>query len=134
MKYLFLAVALIFFGCSDHNNKQTQEKQPQTTQKQTKNENKTKIIQLQDLNLTFKNDKLIYPQKRVVLLFKNNSKYSKYQEEVLKKLNVKYYTTDNEYLKNEFNITILPSIVILDKNKSIKFENFTPYEFLKEEF
>jgi len=136
MRNIIFAIALLFFGCSNHNNKQKNEKQPQSEKKIKNIEKKEKnfTIILKDVNLTFKNDKLIYPQKKVILLFKDNSKYSKYQEKILKKLKIKYISTNNEILKKEFNISVLPTIIVLDKNKTIKFENFTPYEFLKEEF
>jgi len=55
------------------------------------------------------------------------------QENVLKNLNVTYIKTNNQYLKNYFQIQKYPSIIILDKNKTVKFENFVPYEILKAE-
>ena len=39
----------------------------------------------------------------------------------------------SEYLKNYFHINTYPTIIILDKNKTIRYENFVPYEILKEE-
>jgi len=135
MKYLFIAITILILGCSNHNNKQKNEKQPQIEKKiEKKEENTINTVTLKDINITFKNHKIIYPSKKVVILFIDNSKYSKIQEKILKKLNVNYYVTDNNILKKEFNISIFPTIVVLDKNKTIKFENFTPIEFLKEEF
>ena len=55
------------------------------------------------------------------------------QENVLKEMNVTYKKTNNEYLKNYFHINTYPTIIILDKNKTIRYENFVPYEILKEE-
>jgi hypothetical protein len=91
------------------------------------------IIKLNDFNVTFKDNLLIYPKKRVFLLFDNNSTYCKMQESVLKEMNVTYKKTNNEYLKNYFHINTYPTIIILDKNKTIRYENFIPYEILKEE-
>jgi len=127
MRYILpIILMLVITGCS------SQEKNETNTTKEIKlEENKT--IQIEDLTLKFVNKKLIYPQKKVILLFSNNNKYSKQQEEILSKFNTRFYIiTDNEYLQNYFNIKMFPSIIILDKNKTIKFENFTPYEFLKE--
>jgi hypothetical protein len=90
-------------------------------------------INLNDTNLTFKKDKLIYPNKRVVILFEDNSSISKAQEMVLDKLNVKYSKTQNQFLKEYFQIKTIPTIIVLDKNKTIKYENFVPYEILKAE-
>jgi hypothetical protein len=53
------------------------------------------------------------------------------QEEVLKYLKIKYYKTNNKFLEKYFKISMYPTTVIIDKNKTIKFENFTPIEILK---
>ena len=95
--------------------------------------NFTKKIILDDLELIFYNNKLICPNKRVVLFFEDNSTYSKAQELVLKRLKVKYVKVNSNFLQNYFNITIFPTIIVLDKNKTIKYENFVPYEILKAE-
>ena len=135
MKYLLIAVLIFFLGCN--NNKNTHKSNvTKITQKSKKNPKKNeKIIYIKDNNLSlkFKNSKLIYPNDKMVLLFEDNSFYSKEQKRILQKLNIRFYEINNSYLKNYFNITIYPTIVVLDKNKTIKFENFTPYEILKEE-
>jgi hypothetical protein len=76
---------------------------------------------------------LIYPKEKTVLLFEDNSTKSNMQKIVLDKLKVKYIATDNPYLKNYFKIKTIPTIIVLDKNKTIKYENFVPYEILKAE-
>ena len=137
--YLTLFLIIFFTGC----NKKT--KQPQTTDNNTttvniKKQNNPKknpanitIIKFNGFELKFKNNELIYPKEKTIILFDNNNTYSKAQEIVLNKLNVKYYKTNTLYLEKYFNIQYYPTIIVLDKNKTIKYENFTPYEILKAE-
>jgi len=147
MKYILPIILMILItGCSDKgcSDKGKKEKKGEETNKtvvekpSSITKPQTIIIDLNDTNLTFKENNLTYPKKRVVLLFADNSKYSKEQAEILKKMKLKYYKTDNEYLKKYFKIQKYPkkypTIIILDKNKTIRFENLTPYEFLKEAF
>jgi len=135
MKIFYFLIILFIIGCeSNSHNKNTKKKennQIKTTTITTKNGNTE--IYINDIKLVFKNNKLIYPKKRVILLFGNNQLYSKEEEKVLKKLKLKFYKTNNNFLEKYFNITIYPTIIILDKNKTIKYENFTPYEILKAE-
>ena len=137
MKYILPIILIFFLGCSKK--EETKNKNPNSTNIQkitkkskSKNEN-LKTVVLKDLNLTFKNGKLIYPKKKTVLLFCDNSKFSKAQKVVLKKLKIPYETTDDKFLENYFHIKIYPTIIVLDKNKTIKYENFVPYEILKTE-
>jgi len=123
MRYI-LAILLIFFIGCDKKTKHIKTKQTKI---------KTDQFKINDLNLTFKNNKLIYPNKKMIILFYDNNFYSKEEIRILKKLNVKFYKTNDKFLINYFNIKYFPTIVILDKNKTIKFENFTPYEILKTE-
>jgi len=123
MKYLIILLALFFLGCD---NKKSNTSNP------IKKQNKI-IIKGEDFNLTFKNKKLIYPKKRVILLFFNKSSYSLEEEKILKRLNLTFHKTNNKFLKSYFKIRYYPTIVILDKNQTIKYENFTPYEILKAE-
>jgi DNA gyrase/topoisomerase IV subunit A len=135
---------LIFFiSCSKNTNtneNKTVKTENNTTLKKTevkkvKNEKPKDIviIKLNDFQLEFNKTKLIYPKEKTVILFDNNNTYSKAQESVLQKLNVKYYKTNSPYLEKYFNIEYYPTIVVLDKNKTVKYENFTPYEILKAE-
>ena len=128
---------ILITGCSDKGKKEKKGEETNKTvveKPSSITKPQTIIIDLNDTNLTFKENNLTYPKKRVVLLFADNSKYSKEQAEILKKMKLKYYKTDNEYLKKYFKIQKYPTIIILDKNKTIRFENLTPYEFLKEAF
>jgi hypothetical protein len=125
---------LIIFiaGCSKE--KHSQNIQTDTNQTQTKPV-KDKILSVRINGLTLKFDKngIIYPDKKTILLFDNNNTYSKAQEIVLKKLKVKYYKTDSSVLEEKFGIQTYPTIIVLDRNKTVKYENFTPYEILKAE-
>ncbi len=135
MKYI-LPIILIFIGCFEEKKQKPQETKTQQTQistKTQKKENNLMVISLKDLNLTFKDNSIVYPKKRVIILFRKNSTKCKMQENILKKLNLNFYKTDNIYLKNYFKINIYPTIIILDKNKTLKYEGFIPYEILKAE-
>jgi len=135
MKYIFFLILILFIGCQS-NTKKTEKKENNISINNNiqKKENQNLII-IKDGNLSFKflNNKLLYPKNKTILLFKDNSFYSKEEERILKRLNLKFFISNNEYLKKYFNITIYPTIVVLDKNKTIKYENFTPYEILKAE-
>jgi len=144
LKYILtLFLFLFFISCSKNTNtngNNTTKTENNTTLKKTeiKKVKKEKlksivIIKLNNFQLEFNNTKLIYPKEKTVILFENNNTFSKAQESVLQKLNVKYYKTNSPYLEKYFNIEYYPTIVVLDKNKTIKYENFTPYEILKTE-
>ena len=140
MKYILVGILVFFAACSKESNKNEANitKKTNTNIKNYEKEviqekNFTKKIILDDFELTFQDSKLIYPNKRVVLFFENNNTYSKAQEVILKKLKIKYIKVNSKFLKDYFNITIFPTIVLLDKNKTIKYENFVPYEILKAE-
>jgi len=127
---LILTLFLIIFFNSCSKKENSEEKKPKITKEKKE---KIKTIQIKDLKLSFKNNTLNYPPKKVILLFEDNNTLSKAQELVLNKLNLKYYKTDSKFLENYFKIEYYPTIIILDKNKTIKYENFTPYEILKAE-
>jgi hypothetical protein len=129
LRIFFIIAVILFIGCN--NKEKHPKKQIKKLINKNKNETNITIIKLNDCNLTFKNNQMIYPNQKIYILFDDNSTYSKMQKEVLKQLNVKFYQTHNEYLKKYFKISIYPTTIILDKNKTTKFENFTPIEILK---
>ena len=145
MKYiLWTLIIILISGCTNQKNSHDNTLQTNNTKEngiyEEKNNKKTKaknnnitIIKQNDFNLTFKDNKLIYPPKKMVLLFYNDGFYSKEEEKILKKLNIKYHKTNNEFLKKYFEINYFPTIIVLEQNKTVKFENFTPYEILKTE-
>ncbi len=138
MKFLYIFLfALFLTGCNNHthsNNDTNVTKLTQKSKKTTQNK-KTNLIIVKDkdFNLSFENSKLIYPKKRMILLFTDKSFYSGEEKRILNKLNVRYYVTDNNFLKNYFKISIYPTIIVIESNKTVKYENFTPYEILKAE-
>jgi hypothetical protein len=136
LRFVYIIAILFFIGCNNNTKKETNNqihKKQHLQNKINKNTNETNItiISLNDYNLTFRNNQLIYPKNKIYILFYDDTKYSKLQEEALKYLKIKYYKTNNKFLKNYFKISMYPTTVILDKNKTIKFENFTPIEILK---
>ena len=137
MRYIILILIFFFIGCN-HKTKNTTEINNTkefniSKEKKVNLKQNIKIINIEKISLKFTNNKLIYPNKKTILLFYKNNFYSKEQVRVLNKLNVKFYKTKNKFLEKYFNINYYPTIVVLDKNKTIKFENFTPYEILKTE-
>ncbi len=141
MKYILSFILLLFFSACSKNVK-TEEKYITTETNQTKqlqkihkvnNNSDITVIKFDNFELKFKKNTLIYPKQKTIILFDNNNTYSKAQELVLKKLKTTYYKTNSPYLEKYFNIQTYPTIVVLDKNKTIKYENFTPYEILKTE-
>jgi len=136
LKYILTFILIIFFSACSKNSKPNENhitKDTNTTTEQKTVKNDVTVINFDGFTLKFKNNELIYPENKTVILFDNNNSYSKAEEIVLKKLNVRYYKTDSEYLEKYFNIQNYPTIVVLDKNKTVKYENFTPYEILKAE-
>ncbi len=141
MKITFFYIStiiLLFSGCEHNSNtKNTQinkNKEIKNTQRNiSKLKEDTIRIKEKDFNLTFVNSKIVYPKNKMILLFENNSLYSQEEEKILKKLNIKFYKTKNKFLENYFKIINYPSIVILDKNKTIIYQNFMPYEMIKTE-
>ena len=138
MKYILPFIFIILFTACSKNSNSEQTHTVNETNKTVTDINKTKksdvtVIDFKNFKLEFKKNELIYPKEKTIILFENNNSYSKAQELVLKKLNVKYYKTDSVYLKEYFGIQTYPTIVVLENNKTVKYENFTPYEILKAE-
>ncbi|ACM92360.1 putative lipoprotein [Nautilia profundicola AmH] len=136
MRYILTFILIIFFsGCSKNSKPDENHitKENNLTIQKSINKDNVTIIHFDNFVLKFKNNELVYPENKTVILFDNNNSYSKAQEMVLKKLNIKYYKTNAPYLEKYFNINNYPTIVVLDKNKTVKYENFTPYEILKAE-
>jgi len=134
MRIFYFLIIFFILGCESNshnkNTKKIENNQIKTTMTTTNGNTK---IYINDVKLIFINNKLIYPKKRVILLFGDNNLYSKEEERILKKLKLKFYKTNNNFLQKYFNITIYPTIIVLDKNQTIKYENFTPYYILKTE-
>jgi len=149
LKYILVGILIFFVACSKEQSNKHETNITKKTNTNIKNseekviqdknftkvqeKNSTKKITLNNLELIFKDNKLIYPNEKVVLLFENNNSYSKAQELVLNRLKTRYIKVNSEFLQSYFNITLFPTLIVLDKNKTIKYENFVPYEILKAE-
>ena len=137
MRYVLVVILVFFVACSKEPGKNeaniTKKTNINIKNKITQEKNRTKKIVLNDFELTFQNNRLIYPNKRVVLFFENNSTYSKAQKLVLKRLKTKYIKVNSKFLQDYFDVEIFPTIIVLDKNKTIRYENFVPYEILRAE-
>ena len=149
MRYILVGILVFFVSCSKEQSQKNETNITKKTNTNIKNyekkfvqeknstvvqeKNAIKKIKLNNFELIFKDNKLIYPNKRIVLLFENNNTYSYAQKLVLKRLKIKYIKANSKFLQNYFNITIFPTIIVLDKNKTVKYENFVPYEILKAE-
>jgi len=139
MKITFFYIStiiLLFSGCEHNSNTKNTQINKNKEIKNTKiniskPKNDTIRIKEKDFNLTFINSKLVYPKNKMILLFENNSLYSQEEEKILKKLNIKFHKTENKFLANYFKIIYYPSIIILDKNQTVIYQNFMPYEMLK---
>ena len=138
----FLVIILLFSGCENNSKKKDETKPHKEIKKEiikpkikniSKPKENKKIIKENNFTLTFVNSKLIYPKNKMVLLFDDGSLYSQEEEKILKKLKITFYKTKNRFLQNYFKIDYYPSIVILDKNQTIIYQNFMPYEMLKTE-
>jgi len=141
LRYILVGILVFFVSCSKEQSQKNETNITKKTNTNIKNyekkfvqeKNAIKKIKLNNFELIFKDNKLIYPNKRVVLFFENNTTYSHAQKLVLKRLKIKYIKANSKFLQNYFNITIFPTIIVLDKNKTVKYENFVPYEILKAE-
>ena len=135
MRYFLFFALMFFLGCNNNNKNTRTQNVSKIIQKskKTNKENNLTFIKENNLSLTFKNKKLVYPNKKTVILFADSSFYSNEEKRILKKLKISFYETNNTFLRNYFDINVFPTIVILDKNKTVKYENFTPYEILKAE-
>jgi len=141
LRYILVGILIFFVACSKEQSNENEVNITKKTNINIKNfekrviqeKNSTKKVVLNNLDLIFEDNELIYPNEKVVLFFDNNTTYSKAQELVLKRLKVKYIKVSSKFLKDYFNVTFFPTIIVLDKNKTIRYENFVPYEILKAE-
>lgn len=134
--FYFSTIVLLFTGCEHNSNKKAPKlnKNVKTTETNISKAKENKnIIKEKDFNLTFVNSKLVYPKNKMILLFEDNSLYSQEEEKILKKLKITFHKTKNRFLENYFKISCYPSIIILDNNKTVIYQNFMPYEMLKTE-
>jgi len=136
LRNILIFVVIIFFNACSKTNKSNDNSNHIVKQKNDtiiKSENNITFVNINNIRLKFQKGALMYPDKKIIILFANKNAYSKTEEIVLKKLNVPYFKTDSPYLIDYFRIKEYPTIIVLDKNRTIKYENFTPFEILKAE-
>ncbi len=125
MKFIIGIFILFFIGCDKKSSNSTKKVYISDVIQE-----ENQIIRLDDLEFIKNGNKLEYNfDKPKVLLFFDNSKSSKNQ--LLELQNIKYYKANK--IANYFDIKIFPTIVIINKNKTKKYEGFIPYEVLKYE-
>jgi hypothetical protein len=125
VKFIIGIFILFFIGCDKKSSNSTKKVYISDVIQE-----ENQIIRLDDLEFIKNGNKLEYNfDKPKVLLFFDNSKSSKNQ--LLELQNIKYYKANK--IANYFDIKIFPTIVIINKNKTKKYEGFIPYEVLKYE-
>ncbi len=128
---IILAFLILIFiiSCSDTKQTTTQTSK-QTPNKQITKTKKTlspKIIKVDDLVFREFNDSITYHFDKVVILaFLDNSKLSQNQKVELQHIKQKFYIIKNEKLKNFFKIQTYPTIIVIEQNKTKKFNGFVP--------
>ncbi len=143
MNYILALCLLIFVGCDENKDVKKSIKESVQVKTQQKIESKKPIVKIKKIRIknfdnnrsiefVFKNNKLtsIFKNK-IVLLFLNKSILSKEQLSYMKKTKTEFFVVKNQQLIDYFNILDFPSLVILDKNKTKKYNSILPYEVLK---
>ena len=133
MKYIFFTLYFILLvGCNNHS---TDNKKKEIKSNISKSLKK-KILKNFNNKLIFfeQNREISYKiEKKQILVFINNSTLSKEQIEELRKNKIDFFKTSNKELENYFDIKIFPTLIIIEKNKTKKYEGFIPSEILKYE-
>jgi hypothetical protein len=140
LRYILIIFSLLLIGC----NNQTTSKKAHSESNETVSLIETQPIivkkQIKTIakfpNLIFKeeNNTIFYETNTTnILLFTNDNKLSLIQKEELTKYKTDFYSINNDKLKKYFKINIFPTIIILDKNSTKKYEGFIPNEVLKYE-
>jgi len=147
LRYFLFLIFIIFIGCGNEEDKKETKVVKSVKVVDSKKEIK-KVIQKPEVviekiklksfdnkdsvELKFKDDKLISKfDKRVVLLFLNDSTLSKEQLSYMKKTKKEFFVVKNEEVLNYFNVLHFPTIIILDKNETKRYDSILPYEVLK---
>jgi len=133
LKYiLFTLYFILLIGCNNHSsnnkNREIKDNIPKSQQKEVIKNFNNKLIFFE------KNREISYKiEKKQILVFINNSTLSKEQIEELRKNKIDFFKTSNKELENYFDIKIFPTLIIIEKNKTKKYEGFIPSEILKYE-
>jgi len=135
LRYFLIILILLLSGCENNNShKVVIQKQKAETKTNTKIETEKELLKLPTLVFKEKNGKISYETNTTnILLFVDNSNLSLAQQEELNRSKRKFYIIKNIKLLNYFDVKKFPTIIILDKNKTKKYEGFVPNEVLKYE-
>jgi len=132
LRYFIIIFTLFFIGCNDS----ASDKQNIQNSNSNVIEKKEPIEIAKFPNLIFKekNNTIFYETNSTnILLFTDDSKLSTAQIEELNKSKRTFYLIKNKKIMDYFGINSFPTIIILDKNSSKKYEGFVPNEVLKYE-
>jgi ribosomal protein L33 len=132
LKYFLVVVLILFIGCGDD------KKTKIVLEEDKKNNDEKIVIQNFDKNLTkdliFKENKLVYNSDyKLILLFLDDSDLSNEQLSHIKRLNRDFFVIDDKQVLEYFDILEFPSLIILEKNSTKKYNSILPYEVLKVE-
>ena len=133
MKYFFIIFLFFYFvGCDNKKNINSQQTEITISNETIKSQ--PKIIKVDDLEFIENNNTFSYHfENQVILFFSDDSKESKLEQKELKSLNKKFYIIKKPKLIEFFKIVKYPTILIIDKNNTKKFEGFIPAIMLKYE-
>jgi hypothetical protein len=127
LRYILLIFSLLLIGCNNQTNSKIK------TQPELKIQSKI-IVKFPNLVFKEKDNTIFYETNTTnILLFTNNNKLSQEQKKEFINNKINFYSIKNDKLKEYFNIDIFPTIIILDKNSTKKYEGFIPNEVLKYE-
>jgi len=140
LRYILFIFTLLLIGCNKTTYQKESDKSTETnkiisTNSKPKIKKEIKIIK-KFPNLVFKekNETIFYETNTTnILLFVDNSNLSIAQKEELNKSKIDFYIIKNIKLLNYFDIKKFPTLIILEKNKTKKYEGFIPSEVLKYE-
>ena len=132
--FIFFVILVFMIACDNKDNNHKENKNPTQKEKNISNIVKTENIPNKKIKEENKKMDLLSSFKdKSLLLFVDDSKISQNQIKELNNYKQKFYKIDNDELKLHFNIKSYPTIIIVDKNKTKKYEGFIPYQILKYE-
>jgi thioredoxin-related protein len=131
LHYFLALVFIVFIGCSDKKETKIiiEEPKPVVEKIEITNFDKNSTIEF-----IFKEDKLVSNfNKKLILLFLNNSALSQEQLSHMKRTKKDFFIVKNAKLLDYFNVLEFPSLIILEKNSTKRYNSILPYEVLKVE-